>query len=58
MHRMREKLRTGATSSFDYNGVRYTDAKDLIPMIKDEQNYMRKYNNPIERNKAIKYPVK
>lgn len=58
MHRMREKLRTGTTSSFDYNGVRYTDANDLIPIMKDEQNYMRKYNNPIERKKAIKYPVK
>lgn len=58
MHRMREKLRTGTSSSFDYNGVRYTDANDLIPLMKDEQNYIRKYNNPIERNKAIKYPVK
>ena len=58
LHEDRENLRNGTTKSVDFNGVRYTNASELIPLIKDEQNYIRKYNNPIERNKAIKYPVK
>lgn len=58
MHEDRENLRNGSSESIDIDGKRYTKASELVPLIKDEQNYIRKYNNPIERNKAIKYPVK
>lgn len=57
-HRIREGLRDGTTKSFDYNGVRYKNANDLIPMIKSEQDYILKHNNPIELDKAIKYSSK
>ncbi|MBD8081278.1 GLPGLI family protein [Chryseobacterium caseinilyticum] len=57
-HEMREKLRDGTTKSFDNNGVRYTSSTDLIPKIKEEQEYILRHNNPIELNKAIKYSVK
>ncbi|OBS14881.1 hypothetical protein ATE49_19815 [Elizabethkingia miricola] len=57
-HKIREDLRNGRTSSYQDNGVTYTKAEQLVPLIQDEQNYILKYNNPIERNKAIKYPVK
>lgn len=53
----REDLKKGNTV-VEIEGVKYTKASDLIPFIKDEQEYIRKHNNPIERNKAINYPVK
>lgn len=53
----REDLKKGNTV-VEIEGVKYTKASDLIPLIKDEQEYIRKHNNPIERNKAINYPVK
>lgn len=49
-------LNNDTTKSVDINGVRYTKSSDLIPLIKSEQEYIRQYNNPIEINKAIKYP--
>lgn len=49
-------LNNGTTKSVDINGVRYTKSSDLIPLIKSEQEYIRQYNNPIELNKALKYP--
>ncbi|MCL1666785.1 GLPGLI family protein [Elizabethkingia ursingii] len=57
-HKIREDLRNGRTTSYEDNGVTYTKAEQLIPLIQDEQEYILKYNNPIERNKAIKYPIK
>lgn len=53
----REDLKKGNTV-VEIERVKYTKASDLIPLIKDEQEYIRKHNNPIERNKAINYPVK
>ncbi|WP_415328729.1 GLPGLI family protein [Chryseobacterium sp. MMS23-Vi53] len=55
LHRIRESLRNGTTKSYDDSGIRYTNAEQLVPLIKDEQKYILKYNNPIEKNKAIKY---
>lgn len=55
LHRIRESLRNGTTKSYEDNGVRYTKAEELVPLIKDEQKYILKYNNPIEKNKAIHY---
>lgn len=49
-------LNSGTTKSVDINGVRYTKSSDLIPLIKSQQEDIRQYNNPIELNKAIKYP--
>jgi hypothetical protein len=40
----------------DFNGVRYTKSDQLRPIIEQEQNDLRKKNNPIELNKALKYP--
>lgn len=57
LHDIREGLQNGTTKSYEDNGVKYTKASELQPLIKGEQQYIRKYNNPIERNKAIKYPV-
>ena len=55
LYLIREGLRNGTTKSYDDNGVRYTNANDLIPKIKSEQEYILKHNNPIELNKAIRY---
>lgn len=55
LHRIRESLRNGTSQSYDHNGTRYTRPEELIPLIRDEQNYILKYNNPIEINKAINY---
>lgn len=54
----RQEISRGKTISIEIDGKKYTKASDLIPLIKEEQEYIRKNNNPIERNKAIKYPVK
>lgn len=53
----RVNLKKGNTI-IEIDGVKYTNASDLIPLIKDEQEFIRKHNNPIERNKALKYPLK
>lgn len=53
----RVNLKKGNTI-IEIDGKKYTNASDLIPLIKSEQEYIRKHNNPIELNKAIKYPIK
>lgn len=53
----RKDLKKGNTI-IEIEGKQYTNPNDLIPLIKSEQEYIRKHNNPIELNKAIKYPVK
>ena len=58
IHDIKSKLESGTTNSVDFNGVRYTKADQLRPIIEQEQNYLRKNNNPIELNKALKYPKK
>lgn len=57
-HEARIKLNEGTTQSYDINGVRYTKGSDLTPLTKTEQEYIRKNNNPIEINKALKYSIK
>ena len=54
-HQIREGLRNGTTKSYDDNGIRYTNANDLIPKIKQQQEYIIKHNNRIELTKAINY---
>lgn len=34
---------------------KHADPKELV---RSQQNYLRKYNNPIELDKANKYPIK
>ncbi|MCX8533168.1 GLPGLI family protein [Chryseobacterium luquanense] len=53
----RINLKKGNTI-IEIDGKKYTNASDLIPLIKSEQEYIRKQNNPIELNKAIRYPMK
>lgn len=53
----RKDLKKGNTV-IEIEGKQYTNPNDLIPLIKSEQEYIRKHNNPIELNKAMKYPVK
>ncbi|MGC4129898.1 MAG: GLPGLI family protein [Bergeyella sp.] len=55
---IKTQLQNGSISSVDFNGVRYTKPEELRPIIEDEQDEMRKNNNPIELNKAPKYPKK
>ena len=50
---IKSKLENGTANSVDFNGVRYTKADQLRPIIEQEQNYLRKNNNPIELNKAL-----
>ena len=60
-HEQREWLSTASsTASFEYYGRVFTrnNISDLVPVIKEQQARMRRENNPIERNKAIKYPTK
>ena len=58
IHEIKSKLENGTANSVDFNGVRYTKAEQLRPIIEQEQDYFRKNNNPIELNKALKYPKK
>jgi len=53
----RANLKKGNTI-IEIEGKQYTNPHDLLPLIKSEQEYIRKHNNPIELNKVIKYPVK
>ncbi|OCK51628.1 hypothetical protein BA768_02630 [Chryseobacterium sp. CBo1] len=53
----RANLKKGNTI-IEIEGKQYTNPNDLLPLIKSEQEYIRKHNNPIELNKAIKYPLK
>ncbi|HFK5571185.1 hypothetical protein BAX97_03995 [Elizabethkingia meningoseptica] len=57
-HKVREGLRNGTITNYEDNGTKYTRPEQLIPLIKDEQSYILRDNNPIEKNKTIKYPVK
>ena len=50
----RKDLKKGNTI-IEIEGKQYTNPNDLIPLIKSEQEYIRKHNNPIELDKIIKY---
>ncbi len=56
-HGIRENLRNG-NNTYEENGVKYSNANELVPLIKKEQNFILTHNNPIERSKAIKYSKK
>lgn len=53
---LRAGLQNGTISSVELYGNTYTRPEELQPMIKEEQNELRKNNNPIELDKAAKYP--
>ncbi len=55
---VRVGLNNGSIKSFTVNGVKYTKGSDLLTATKSEQKKIRKHNNPIEFDKAIKYSLK
>jgi GLPGLI family protein len=55
VHEIKTKLESGESKSVDFNGVRYTNSDQLRPIIIQQQNYMKKNNNPIELNKAFNF---
>ncbi|WP_175622799.1 GLPGLI family protein [Chryseobacterium schmidteae] len=58
LQEIRAEMKNGTIKSYEDGGKRYSKPEELVPLIREEQEYIRQNNNPIELNKAIKYPVK
>ncbi|MNU15569.1 GLPGLI family protein [Chryseobacterium scophthalmum] len=58
LREIRAEMKNGTIKSYEDEGKRYSKPEELVPLIREEQEYIRQNNNPIELNKAIKYPVK
>jgi len=58
LQEIRAEMKNGTIKSYEDGGKRYSKPEELVPLIREEQEYIRQHNNPIELNKAIKYPVK
>lgn len=58
LQEIRAEMKSGTIKSYEDGGKRYTKPEELVPLIREEQEYIRKHNNPIELNKAIQYPLK
>ncbi|MCD0477525.1 GLPGLI family protein [Chryseobacterium sp. LC2016-29] len=58
LQQIRAEIKNGTIKSYEDGGKRYSKPEELVPLIREEQEYIRQNNNPIELNKAIKYPVK
>ena len=58
LQEIRAEMKNGTVKSYEDGGKHYSKPEELVPLIKEEQEYIRQHNNPIELNKAIKYPVK
>lgn len=58
LQEIRAEMKNGTIKSYEDGGKRYNKPEELVPLIREEQEYIRQNNNPIELNKAIKYPVK
>ncbi|MGE6396221.1 GLPGLI family protein [Chryseobacterium scophthalmum] len=58
LQEIRAEMKNGTIKSYEDGGKHYNKPEELVPLIREEQEYIRQNNNPIELNKAIKYPVK
>ena len=58
LQEIRAEMKNGTIKSYEDGGKHYTKPEELVPLVREEQEYIRQHNNPIELNKAIKYPVK
>ncbi|MFC0427248.1 GLPGLI family protein [Chryseobacterium scophthalmum] len=58
LQEIRAEMKNGTIKSYEDGGKRYSKPEELVPLIREEQEYIRQNNNPIELNKAIKYPLK
>lgn len=58
LQEIRAEMKNGTIKSYEDGGKHYSKPEELVPLIREEQEYIRQNNNPIELNKAIKYPVK
>ncbi|WP_102978482.1 GLPGLI family protein [Chryseobacterium scophthalmum] len=58
LQEIRAEMKNGTIKSYEDGGKRYSKPEELVPLIREEQEYIRQHNNPIELNKAIKYTVK
>lgn len=58
LQEIRAEMKKGTIKSYEDRGKRYSKPEELVPLIREEQEYIRQNNNPIELNKAIKYPAK